>query len=78
MSNFWMVTTTAATTGSVNAALSGLHPLTITSGFLRMFIQSMPGGKGIGLMYMVMYIIITVFIVGLCCATPEYLGVRRL
>ncbi len=77
MSNFWMVTTTAATTGSVNAALSGLHPLTITSGFLGMFIQSMPGGKGIGLMYMVMYIIITVFIVGLMSGrTPEYLGVK--
>ena len=77
MSNFWMVTTTAATTGSVNAALSGLHPLTITSGFLGMFIQSMPGGKGIGLMYMVMYIIITVFIVGLMSGrTPEYLGIK--
>jgi K+-transporting ATPase ATPase A chain len=30
-----------------------------------MFIQSIPGGKGVGMMYMVMYIIITVFIVGL-------------
>jgi potassium-transporting ATPase potassium-binding subunit len=77
MSNFWTVTTTAATTGSVNAALSGMHPLTITSGFLGMFIQSIPGGKGIGLMYMVMYIIITVFIVGLMSGrTPEYLGIK--
>ena len=77
MSNFWTVTTTAATTGSVNAALSGMHPLTITSGFLGMFIQSTPGGKGIGLMYMVMYIIITVFIVGLMSGrTPEYLGIK--
>ena len=65
MSNFWTVVTTVATTGSVNTALSAMHPLTITSGFLGMFIQSIPGGKGIGLMYMVMYIIITVFIVGL-------------
>jgi potassium-transporting ATPase potassium-binding subunit len=77
MSNFWTVTTTAATTGSVNAALSGMHPLTITSGFLGMFIQSIPGGKGIGLMYMVMYIIITVFIVGLMSGrTPDYLGIK--
>ena len=54
-----------------------MHPLTITSGFLGMFIQSIPGGKGIGMMYMVMYIIITVFIVGLMSGrTPEYLGIK--
>jgi K+-transporting ATPase ATPase A chain len=77
MSNFWTVVTTVATTGSVNSALSGMHPLAITSGFLGMFIQSIPGGKGVGLMYMVMYIIITVFIVGLMSGrTPEYLGIK--
>ena len=77
MSNFYTVVTTVATTGSVNTALSAMHPLTITSGFLGMFIQSIPGGKGIGLMYMVMYIIITVFIVGLMSGrTPEYLGIK--
>jgi K+-transporting ATPase ATPase A chain len=77
MSTFYTVTTTAATTGSVNSALSGMHPLAITSGFLGMFIQSIPGGKGIGLMYMVMYVIITVFIVGLMSGrTPEYLGIK--
>ncbi len=77
MSNFYTVVTTVATTGSVNTALSAMHPLTITSGFLGMFIQSIPGGKGIGMMYMVMYIIITVFIVGLMSGrTPEYLGIK--
>ncbi len=77
MSNFYTVTTTVATTGSVNSALSGMHPLAITSGFLGMFIQSIPGGKGVGMMYMVMYIIITVFIVGLMSGrTPEYLGIK--
>lgn len=77
MSSFYTVTTTVATTGSVNCALSGMHPLAITSGFLGMFIQSIPGGKGVGMMYMVMYIIITVFIVGLMSGrTPEYLGVK--
>jgi K+-transporting ATPase ATPase A chain len=77
MSNFWTVVTTVATTGSVNSALSGMHPLAITSGFLGMFIQSIPGGKGVGLMYMVMYIIITVFIVGLMSGrTPEHLGIK--
>lgn len=77
MSTFFTVTTTAATTGSVNSALSGMHPLAITSGFLGMFIQSIPGGKGVGMMYMIMYIIITVFIVGLMSGrTPEYLGIK--
>jgi K+-transporting ATPase ATPase A chain len=77
MSSFWTVVTTVATTGSVNTALSAMHPLTITSAFSGMFIQSIPGGKGIGLMYMVMFVIITVFIVGLMSGrTPEYLGIK--
>jgi potassium-transporting ATPase potassium-binding subunit len=77
MSAFFTVSTTAATTGSLNSALSGMHPLAITSGFLGMLIQSIPGGKGIGMMYMVMYIIITIFIVGLMSGrTPEYLGIK--
>jgi K+-transporting ATPase ATPase A chain len=77
MSSFYTVTTTVATTGSVNSALLGNHPLAILSGFLGMFIQAIPGGKGVGMMYMIMYIIITVFIVGLMSGrTPEYLGMK--
>jgi potassium-transporting ATPase potassium-binding subunit len=75
--NFWTVVTTAVTTGSVNSSLSGNHPATIVSAFLGMLIQTTPGGKGVGVMYMVMYIIITVFIVGLMSGrTPEYLGMK--
>jgi len=77
MSSFWTVITTMCTTGSVNASLSGIHPLGITSGFLGMFIQSIPGGKGVGMMYMVMFVLITVFVVGLMSGrTPEYLSVK--
>ncbi len=76
-STFWTVVTTAVTTGSVNSSLSGNHPLVILSAFMGMLIQSTPGGKGVGVMYMVMYIIITVFIVGLMSGrTPEYLGIK--
>jgi potassium-transporting ATPase potassium-binding subunit len=76
-SAFWTVVTTAVTTGSVNSALSGEHSLVILAAFMGMLIQSTPGGKGVGLMYMVMYIIITVFIVGLMSGrTPEYLGMK--
>jgi K+-transporting ATPase ATPase A chain len=76
-SAFWTVVTTAVTTGSVNAALGAMHPLTILAAFMGMLIQSTPGGKGVGLMYMIMYIVITVFIVGLMTGrTPEYLGIK--
>ena len=76
-STFWTVVTTAVTTGSVNASLGGIHPLAILSAFLGMLIQATPGGKGVGVMYMVMYIVITVFIVGLMTGrTPEYLGIK--
>ncbi|HYY92346.1 MAG TPA: potassium-transporting ATPase subunit KdpA, partial [Candidatus Dormibacteraeota bacterium] len=76
-STLWTVVTTAATTGSVNSSLSGNHPLVILSAFMGMFIQATPGGKGVGVMYMVMYVIITVFIVGLMSGrTPEYLGMK--
>lgn len=76
-SQFWTVVTTAVTTGSVNSSLGGEHALVILSAFMGMLIQSTPGGKGVGLMYMVMYIIITVFIVGLMSGrTPEYLGMK--
>ena len=77
MSTLYTVTTTVATTGSVNCNLLGMHPLAITSGFMGMFIQSIPGGKGVGMMYMVMFVIITVFIVGLMSGrTPEYLNIK--
>jgi K+-transporting ATPase ATPase A chain len=76
-SAFWTVVTTAVTTGSVNSSLGGEHSLVILAAFMGMLIQSTPGGKGVGLMYMVMYIIITVFIVGLMSGrTPEYLGMK--
>jgi K+-transporting ATPase ATPase A chain len=77
MSAFWTVVTTAVTTGSVNTMLSAMHPLVILAAFMGMLIQATPGGKGVGLMYMVMYIVITVFIVGLMSGrTPEYLGIK--
>jgi K+-transporting ATPase ATPase A chain len=76
-SAFWTVVTTAVTTGSVNTTLSAMHPLVIISAFMGMLIQATPGGKGVGLMYMIMYIVITIFIVGLMSGrTPEYLGIK--
>ncbi len=77
MSTFWTVVTTAVTTGSVNSSLYGNHPLVILAAFMGMLIQSTPGGKGVGLMYLLMYVVITIFIVGLMSGrTPEYLGIK--
>jgi K+-transporting ATPase ATPase A chain len=54
-----------------------LNPLVILSAFNGMLIQATPGGKGVGVMYMVMFIVLTVFIVGLMSGrTPEYLGLK--
>jgi K+-transporting ATPase ATPase A chain len=76
-STFWTVTTTAMTTGSVNSSLSSMNPLAILAGFVGMLVQSSPGGVGVGLMYMLMYIVMTVFLVGLMSGrTPEYLGIK--
>lgn len=73
----YTVTTTAFTTGSVNTALAAMHPLVILAAFLGMMIQATPGGAGVGAMYMLMYVMITVFIVGLMAGrTPEYLGAK--
>jgi K+-transporting ATPase ATPase A chain len=77
LSTLWTVVTTATMTGSLNAWLSAMHPLTILSGFMGMLLQSSPGGKGMGMVYTVMYVVITVFIVGLMSGrTPEYLGMK--
>ena len=76
-SAFWTVVTTAVTTGSVNVSLSGIHPLVIVSAFNGMLIQATPGGKGVGVMYMIMFVVLTVFIVGLMSGrTPDYLGMK--
>ncbi|MDG6955678.1 MAG: potassium-transporting ATPase subunit A, partial [Nitrososphaerota archaeon] len=76
-STFWTVITTASTTGSLNASLAGINPLGILSAYMGMLVQATPGGIGVGVMYMLMYVVITVFVVGLMTGrTPEYLGAK--
>ncbi|MEM0134124.1 MAG: potassium-transporting ATPase subunit KdpA, partial [Thermoplasmatales archaeon] len=76
-STLWTVTTTAFTTGSLNASLSSFNPVVIMSAFFGMLIQAAPGGIGVGAMYLLMYVIVTIFLVGLMAGrTPEYLGVK--
>lgn len=71
----FVATTTAATTGSVNA----MHdPLTPMGGFVplaQMMLNCVFGGDGVGLINLIQYAILTVFLAGMMIGrTPEFLG----
>jgi len=64
-------------TGAVNSSLLGMAPNAIISFFLGMFVQAIPGAVGTGMMTMVMYVVITLFVVGLMVGkTPEFLSMK--
>ena len=67
--------TTSFTTGTVNNMHDTLTPLGGMVPLLHMMLNCVFGGKGVGLMNMIMYAILAVFICGLMIGrTPEYLG----
>jgi K+-transporting ATPase ATPase A chain len=67
--------TTAATCGSVNCAHDSLNPLAGLSPFTGLWLNCVFGGKGVGLINMLVFVIIAVFLAGLLVGrTPEYLG----
>ena len=67
--------TTSFTTGTVNNMHDTLTPLGGMVPLLHMMLNCVFGGKGVGLMNMVLYAILAVFICGLMVGrTPEYLG----
>jgi len=67
--------TTAATTGSVNNMHDTLTPIGGLVALSQMMLNVVFGGKGVGLINMLMYAIIAVFICGLMVGrTPEFLG----
>jgi len=64
-------------TGSANSALSGMSPNPVISFLLAMFVQSIPGADGTGIIYTIIYVIITLFIVGLMVGkTPEFMNMK--
>jgi len=74
-SALFTTTTTSFTTGTVNNMHDTLTPLGGMVPLLHMMLNCVFGGKGVGLMNMIMYVILTVFICGLMIGrTPEYLG----
>ena len=74
-SAMFTTTTTSFTTGTVNHMHDTLTPLGGMIPLLHMMLNVVFGGKGVGLMNMIMYAILGVFIFGLMIGrTPEYLG----
>jgi K+-transporting ATPase ATPase A chain len=67
--------TTAVTCGSVNCMHDSLNPLAGLTPFTGMWLNCVFGGKGVGLINLLVYLIVGVFLAGLMVGrTPEYLG----
>lgn len=74
-SSLFTTVTTSFTTGTVNNMHDSLTPLGGLVPLLHMMLNCVFGGKGVGLMNMVVYVILAVFICGLMVGrTPEYLN----
>ena len=73
--SLFVATTTAATTGSVDAMHASLTPLGGFVPIAEMMLNDVFGGVGVGLINLVTYAILTVFLVGMMIGrTPEFLG----
>ncbi len=67
--------TTAVTCGSVNCSHDSLNPLAGLTPFAGMWLNCVFGGKGVGLVNLLIYLVVGVFLAGLMVGrTPEYLG----
>lgn len=75
MSGLFTEITTAFTTGSVNNMHDTLTPLSGGVAMINMMLNVIFGGKGVGIMNMMLYVLLTVFICGLMIGrAPVYLG----
>ncbi len=67
--------TTDVTCGAVNAEADSLNPISALSPMVGMWLNCIFGGKGVGMINMLLYIIIGIFLAGMMVGrTPEYLG----
>jgi len=67
--------TTDVTCGAVNAEEDSLNPIAALSPMAGMWLNAIFGGKGVGMINMLMFVIIGIFIAGMMVGrTPEYLG----
>jgi potassium-transporting ATPase potassium-binding subunit len=74
---FFNLASIESNTGSANSALTGMSPNAVIALFLGMFVQAIPGAVGTGMMTMIIYVILTLFIVGLMVGkTPEFMSMK--
>jgi potassium-transporting ATPase potassium-binding subunit len=67
--------TTAIACGSVNCMHDSLNPMAGIAPMTGMWLNCIFGGKGVGMVNMLVYIVVAVFLAGLMVGrTPEYLG----
>src|SRR5208337_378194 len=67
--------TTDVTCGAVNAESDSLNPLAALAPLAGMWLNCVFGGKGVGMINMLTFIIVGIFIAGMMVGrTPEYLG----
>lgn len=76
-SEFFNTVSISTNTGASGSALSGMSPNPVISFLLAMFVQSIPGADGTGIIYMIVYVVLTLFIVGLMVGkTPEFMNMK--
>lgn len=74
---FFNIASIESNIGSANSALAGMSPNAVIALFLGMFVQAIPGAVGTGMMTMIIYVILTLFIVGLMVGkTPEFMSMK--
>lgn len=67
--------TTDVTCGAVNAEADSLNPLAGLAPMVGMWMNCFFGGKGVGMINMLLFIVIGIFLAGMMVGrTPEYLG----
>jgi K+-transporting ATPase ATPase A chain len=71
----WAACTTATSNGSVNCMHDSLNPLAGLTPLTGMWLNISFGGVGVGLINLLIYLIVGIFLAGLMVGrTPEYLG----
>jgi K+-transporting ATPase ATPase A chain len=75
LSSLWAISTTSTTNGAVNSMHNSYTPMGSIGPFLAMSMNCLYNGIGVGLLNLMTYIFICVFIAGLMIGrAPQYLG----
>jgi potassium-transporting ATPase potassium-binding subunit len=73
----WGAVTTDVTCGAINSEQDSLNPLAGLSPMVGMWLNCIFGGKGVGVINMLLFLILGMFIAGqMVGRTPEYLGFK--